>query len=399
MAAPFSALEASVAQGVQDGILPGAVFFAKDKSGKLDYASAVGHASLATKAPMKTDTMLALASMTKLLTSIAAVQLVERGLITLDTDVSPYLPGLAAQPVITSSSPQVTLTPRTKPILLRHLLTHSSGCGYRFIQPPIAAWVQQHYGAPNPPPSAEDPPTVDNHVNWPLLFEPGTGWAYGSGIDWAGKLVEVLSGLDLESYFQQHILAPLGIPLESITFYPERHESLDKTRLAGMTSRNPATGRVEHFDMGKKPAERAAYGGEGATADLGEYIKVMYSLLVDDGKLLKPETARLVFRPWLKEPEAKEALSKEIPAPWVVGVVPDTGEYDWGLAGLLVDGDKHEYRKSGTLLWGGMFNLTWFIDRTAGVCGVFGTQLMQPGDPQVEVYIKAFEDEIYRQIA
>ncbi|KAK3684199.1 beta-lactamase/transpeptidase-like protein [Podospora appendiculata] len=350
---------------------------------------------------MQLDTVFTLASMTKLLTSVAVLQLVDRGLVTLDTDITPHLPTLAALPILTGfdAANNPILTPRKTPLLVRHLLTHSSGCSYPFMHPLLDTWAKQQ---PPPPKDPSSGPTVDTLFGYPLVFEPGTSWAYGSGLDWAGKLVEVLAGTDLDTYLATHILSPLGLPATSITFYPEHHP-VTTARLASFATRDPATGRVGHhagkLALAVTTPTRAAFGGQGASADLNAYAAVLHSLLVDDGKLLSAETAKALFAPLLREKEAKAALRAAMEHPeWVVGVVPATGEYDWSAAGLLVDGDAHPYRKRGCLLWGGAFNLSWFIDREAGVCGVFGTQIAQPADPLVRPLMEAFEDAIYARL-
>ncbi|KAG7146377.1 ML-236A carboxylate methylbutanoyltransferase mlcH like protein [Verticillium longisporum] len=83
---------------------------------------------------------------------------------------------------------------------------------------------------------------------------------------------------------------------------------------------------------------------------------------------------------------------------WAVGDFPATGEYDWGLGGLLIDGHAHGHRRKGALMWSGAANIFWWIDREAGVAGLFGTQIMPAAEPITEQYIKAFEDEMYSRV-
>jgi CubicO group peptidase (beta-lactamase class C family) len=229
------------------------------------------------------------------------------------------------------------------------------------------------------------PTPVEDRDNLPLLFEPGTDWRYGASIDWAGRLVEILSGEDLETYFQRHVLKPVGVTPGRVTFFPERVPGTMRD-LASMSSRNQDTERVEHSSFLYAPPEatkdRQAYGGEGGFADLTEYMKVVWSFLVDDGKLLNQKTAALMFQPWLKEKEAKKALLENVKHPeWIVGWVPLTGEYDWGLGGLLVDGDGHEHRKRGFMVWGGAFNLTWVSDEDSISYFLFLTLWFPPFTP------------------
>jgi hypothetical protein len=134
-----------------------------------------------------------------------------------------------------------------------------------------------------------------------------------------------------------------------------------------MTVRDGRTGRVRHVAMppaagtGVGEGDNEAFGGQGGYAAMEEYMKVLYSLLVDDGKLLRPETASLLFEPLLKEEsKAKQGLLKSLEHPeWAVGWIPPTGEYDWSAGGLVVDGNSHSYRTRGFVQWGGVFNTAW----------------------------------------
>lgn len=322
--------------------------------------------------------MLALASMTKLLTAVAVLQLVERGELSLDEDVAARLPGLAAQPVLAGGgggdeAGPVREVPRTKPILLRQLLAHTSGAAYVFLDGRLTRWWrQQQQGEGREVVGAGR--TVEERFGYPLVFQPGDGWAYGSGLDWAGRLVEVVTGMGLEEYVRERVLDPVGVSPGGLTFYPGRDPRVVE-RLAGMTRREEGGegggggGRVVHVERAvsgvRGQAENEALGGEGLYGSLAEYMKVVYSLLVDDGKLLRPETARLLFEPLLeREPEAKRQLVEQVErAGWMVGWMPPLGdEYDWSPGGLLVNGDSHPYRKRGFLQWGGAFNLCWVSD-------------------------------------
>lgn len=161
--------------------------------------------------------------MTKLVTSVACLQLIDRGLLALDDAalVEKLAPELCAMPILTSMEGGKAVTqPRTQPITLRRLLTHTSGLGYNFTSPLLVQWQ-----AANPPPNpsgskgAIHGKTLEGYTE-PLLFEPGTQWKYSIGIDWAGILVERASGMDLEEYFHKYIFAPIGLTKEDITFIP-----------------------------------------------------------------------------------------------------------------------------------------------------------------------------------
>lgn len=383
--------EALLDKAVKDGIIPGAVVHAVDKSGTLDYTYSTGLSS--PNNPITPSTVFTLASMTKLVTTIALLQLVEGGKLALDQDITPFVPKLASQPILSEDG---TTTPRTRPITLRHLLTHSSGVGYTFITPHLAIWKKAATGSENP----REGNTVETRYDCPLIFEPGTGWRYGAGLDWAGKVLEVVTGQTLDAYIREHILAPLGISSNDVTFFPAKEEGLvGSGRLAALAVRGQ-DGRVAFAEgPGRYDENVDAFGGEGLFATIPAYTKILSSLLLDDGVLLSPESTVGMFRPAVPTAEAKTGLLKEVETPqWIVGDVPPTGEYDWGLGGLLVDGGSHAYRRRGMLFWGGMFNLTWFVDREAGVCGAFGTQVLPVGDELVRDLHREFERVVYGQV-
>lgn len=159
---------------------------------------------------------------------------------------------------------------------------------------------------------------------------------------------------------QKNICNPLGI--KGISFWPEQNAEM-KTKIAGMSARDPQSGRLVAFNQPfLNTGSTDCFGGHGGYADLTEYIKVLHSILVDDGKLLKPETTARMFQPQLTK-GSKASLKQQMGIPEIVGMFvgdfPSNVEYDWGLGGLLVQGSGEGRRKNGTLIWSGMPNLFW----------------------------------------
>ncbi|KAI1461199.1 beta-lactamase family protein [Annulohypoxylon moriforme] len=384
----MSTFEEQATKAVENGEVPGIVVIAKDKDGKLDYSNTFSRNG---GTAYKEDSVLALASMSKLITSVAAAQLIEKGLVTLDEDLSPLLPSLAKQEILTGFSDDGTPITRKRknPITLRTLLTHSSGIAYTFFDPLLARYAEWKKPSLNPG-------TVDETFDLPLMFEPGEGYMYGSSIDRVGQLVEKLTGQNLEEYMKQNIWEPLG--MTSTTFFPREHPDI-QARQVPMGFRNSDTGAVAEtgeqawFEKGLKEP----FGGQGIYTTMPDYMKLLHSLLVDDEKVLKKETAALFFQPQLS-PASKESLLKIMRGPeWTIGTFPETNEYDWSLGGILIDGDKHEFRRKNTMIWSGAANTFWFIDRTAGVCGVFGVQIMPSFDAKAKALMAAFEEDVYRR--
>jgi CubicO group peptidase (beta-lactamase class C family) len=202
--------------------------------------------------------------------------------------------------------------------------------------------------------------------NSPLLFEPGTSWTYGTSLDWVGHLITKLAGTDLESYFQKNIFSPLGI--EDITFWPNRNPVLEN-RLASLSLRDPAGGGkvVPNKGPNMNAGVQEEFGGQGLSASVPSYLKILTSLLKDDGVLLKKDTTAMMFEPQLS-PQGQEALqavyrSQPAAGPCSIGSFPPNIQYNWGLGGLLTMQDVNEggvdYRKRGCLNWSGMPNLFW----------------------------------------
>lgn len=338
------------------------------------------------------STIFTLMSLSKLATAIVVLQAVDAGVLPgLDEDVTSLIPELAAQSVFTGTfsgggdSGQPDLRPRTRPITLRHLLTHSSGAGYANLDDNLAKARLALTGL-----GPYEGATFAQKLDFPLLFEPGEGWRYGSGVDWAGRAAERAwkakrgggedDDVTLEALLQQGVAKPLGIT--TMTFFPadELFEpptdpgtasgSGEKLHMAGVSVRDPASGRA--VDMGLGPGMGAtrgaadAMGGQGLHATMADYFKMVESLLLDDGKLLRPEMAKLLFEPLLPtdaegRSTARDALNAEFETQtWAVGNWYESGHYDWSAAGIVLDkegGQRH--RKKGAAMWAGMLNLSW----------------------------------------
>lgn len=258
--------------------------------------------------------------------------------------------------------------PRTVPITVQHLLTHTSGLAYDGSNAMVMKWCAAT-GKPIAARSADEKQrlsTVAGRFSSPLLFEPGTSWMYGSSLDWAGKVVEVVSGVDLDSYMRRYIFEPLGITPTDAGFW------LDKEAGRGMALavRDAATGKIRHTKtQDTYPGVVEAMGGQGLKARMPSYMKVLRSLLRDDGVLLRRETTAMMWTGCLgaESKAALNALRTTQPALFgaFVGRFPEGVELDWGLGGMLSMNDESDgedvglRRKKGTLMWSGLFNLFW----------------------------------------
>lgn len=181
--------------------LPGAVALVADRDG-VRFVKAYGHADATTERAMEVDTVFQIASMTKAIVSAGAMQLVEAGRVDLDAPVDDLLPQLANPQVLTgfsdSGAPQ--LRPASRPITLRHLLTHTAGLGYFFIRPEVLRYFAAT-GMPAPGSLAS--------IQMPLLFDPGENWEYSVATDWVGLAIEAVTGQRLGAYLQASLFDPL----------------------------------------------------------------------------------------------------------------------------------------------------------------------------------------------
>ena len=247
--------------------------------------------------PLALDTPMWTASCTKLMTSISALQLVDRGLVTLDEPLSKHLPELDALSVIASldEAGKATEEKQNKPITLRMLLSHSSGLDYDFWSPTLTKYLTT-LGKP----MGSGGKVLQRFGSNPLVFQPGESFTYGPGIDFAGLLVERITGQRLEEYMRANIWNPIG--MKDVTFYLSQHPDMDE-KLADVSLRTEGKAvpfKAKMFQEDGKEFEDCM-GGMGSFTSAGEYVKLLKAMLVDDKeeKLLKKATWDELFKPQL----------------------------------------------------------------------------------------------------
>jgi methyl acetate hydrolase len=216
-----AAIDAVLRGAVERHDVPGVVALVTDRRRVL-YQGAFGVADISTGRALTTDALFRIASMTKPVTSMAAMQLIEQGLFSLDDPVEKYLPEFANLKVFEwfdATTGDYRLRPASRPPAVRHILTHTSGLGYPFTSAILRDFKPQ--------------PGESYPFGGPLLFDPGERWHYGTSTDVAGKLVEKVSGQKLEDYFREHIFAPLQMP---DTFYNVPQEKASPLLTSGPAS-------------------------------------------------------------------------------------------------------------------------------------------------------------------
>lgn len=381
---------------IDAGKINGAVFCATDAKGAFVHQEAMGHRFLLSgeKKDLKLDDVLYLASGTKLVTTIAVLQCVEDGTLSLDGDLSKLAPELASRQIITgfeTDGKTPILEPLTSPITIRMLLTHSSGLVYYFLNPLVYKWRELSHD-----PNDNRKRTVEETFDHPLVFQPGSSWMYGPGVDWAGRILEHATGQTLGEHMHKRIFTPLGI--SDAQFLPVTREDL-RARLVDLNPDDPdALGQAPlggNADGNKRT--KGDFGGQNLFMTAPDYVKILHSLLANDGRVLKPETVNDMFENHITS-EAMQGQREALDGPLGSGLRNGvTTKAGFGFGGLLTLQDVEGWYGEKTLSWGGGFTLAWFIDRKNDLCGVGAVQGALPMEPDaMESLRQTFRQEIYK---
>lgn len=341
--------------------------------------AAAGVRGLGDRAPMTTDTVFWIASFTKAVTSAAALQLVEEGRLDLDEPVGERLPMLAGPRILSGfdAEGRPVLERARKPITLRHLLGHTSGLGYEFCSEALTRYVS----AVGPYPEADGPDA-------PLLFEPGSAWAYGIGVDWAGKLIAAAVGEGLDAWLARQVFAPLGMNDTSFSPTPAQ-----RARLASMHMRGD-DGALAPMPFEMPPPPHFGMGGGGLYATAGDYLRFLKAILDGGAPVFSPRVVEAMRAPHWEGPEVGVLASAN--GRLCVGFDPSPGEAKrWGL-GFLVNGHAGPNgRSAGSLAWAGLGNGYYWADPSRRVAGVFLAQYFPFGDAAALAAFGALERAVY----
>jgi CubicO group peptidase (beta-lactamase class C family) len=386
LAAPLPALsrsgeiDAGLQASVDSAEVPGVVAMVATEKSVL-YEGAFGVRDLSSASKMSADTVFRIASMVKLLTSVAAMQLVERGRLKLDEPAAKIDPTLGSPQVLAGFDarglPQ--LRPARQPITLRNLLSHTSGLSYQLWDVNVARYIKVAGNNPALP-------------RMPLMFDPGAGWAYGGSLDRVGRMVEIVSGKSLDGYFRDHILDPLGMKDTAFSLTGEQ-----RARQAALHRRG-ADGALVAQPTANRAAPKVFSGGAGIYSTAPDYLTLLQALL-NGGRLagtsvLRPESITQMSTNQIGDIEAgilkttNPALSNDVD--FFPGV-----RLRWGLGHMINLDPVRDGRRAGSLTWAGLFNTYYWIDPTSRIAGVIMMQILPFADqPALDVYRK-FERAIY----
>ena len=353
--------------------VPGVVAVLTDREHDI-YVGAAGVRSLAGEEPMSPDTVCAIFSTTKAIAGTVALQLVQEGRLDLDAPARRYAPAIGELQVIDGfaedGSPR--LRPPAREITTRMLLTHTAGFGYDFFNETYSRLASEH-GQPSIITASRA------SLMTPLLFDPGEQWEYGSNIDWAGQVIEGITGQRLGEAMHERVLAPLGMHDTAFRLTPGMRERLAAIHQRGedgsLTSTDFELPADNEFDMG----------GHGLYSTALDYTKFMRMWLNDgagpDGQpILTPETVAMAAGNHLGELKVK-------PLPGVIPSLSNDAEFfpgmpkSWALTFMLNDEEAPTGRPANSLAWAGLANLYYWIDRANGIGGFWATQIFPFADP------------------
>ncbi|MGY1671721.1 serine hydrolase domain-containing protein [Geodermatophilus sp. SYSU D00710] len=371
-------------RAVDSGVVPNVVATAADADGPF-YEGAAGGRTAGTDQPLDGGTLFRIASMTKMVATVAALQLAERGELDLQAPVDTLVPSWSELQVLEGWDGD---TPRTRPPATRatvhHLITHTSGLTYWFWNAEMVRW-ESTTGTPNVLSGRR------TCLSAPLVADPGTRFEYGINTDWLGLVVEAVCGRTLDKYLEENVLAPLGMTQTTFSPTPEQRADLVPVHVRDEDGRWVAT----DLDW----AEEAEWwaGGHGLYSTPRDYLRFQRMLLGDgelDGvRILRPETVEAAFTNQIGDLEFPSRIASADPSvshPW-----NGPAGQKWGYGLLLTTEQQPGMRAVGSGAWAGVFNTHFWVDRASGVTGAIYTQFL-PFIPEEAMAVYAdFERAVY----
>lgn len=348
------------------------------------YLNHAGERDISTHAAMTNDSVFAIFSTTKAITTTVALQQYESGLLDLDAPAKEYIPEIGQLQVLHGFDPQgnpILQAPKID-VTTRMLLLHTAGMGYDFFNPEYQKLTSEH-GYPSVITSSKA------SLKTPLLFEPGTQWEYGSNIDWAGLVTEKVGGKRLGQLMQEQIFNPLEMNDTAFTLTPSMLE-----RRASMHHRQADGSLIADTDFILPQEPEVHMGGHGLYSTVSDYLKFIRLWLnrgeVNGQRLLQESTLELALNNGLADiamknlPGSIPTLSND------VNIYPEA-EKGWTLGFMVNEQVTDSGRPAGTIGWCGLANLYYWIDIKNNIGGYWATQTLPFVDPTAYNGFLAFE--------
>lgn len=390
LAAAVDVVVQSASQGPAsgEGRVPGVVAGVTDRNSDL-YLGASGVRDLSTNTAMTTDTVFNIWSTTKAVTGTACLQLVGSGDLDLNAPAKEYAPAIGELQVIEGfdDAGQPILRAPARDITTHHLLTHTAGFGYDFFNETYNRLAEEH-GQPSVATATRAA------LKTPLLFDPGTKWEYGSNIDWAGQVVEGITGKRLGEVFQERIFAPLG--MNDSAFAPTADMRARQVR----HHQREADGALTPSDFAAPVTPEVDFGGHGLFSTVPDYLKFI-RMWLNEGRsasgehVLSPASVDLGFTNQLPGNLQVTML------PGVIGWLSNDAEFfpglkkTWSYTFQYTEDPWPTGRPSGAIGWAGLANLFYWIDRENGFGGYWATQILPFADGPSFTDFVAFETATY----
>jgi CubicO group peptidase (beta-lactamase class C family) len=331
------------------------------------------------------DAIYAIASMTKPVTTVAAMQLVESGKVKLDEPAATYVPEIGRLKVLEAGKMR---PPKSQPTV-RQLMTHTGGFAYEFMNRDIFELVSKGKLA--------SVRAGDGFFKAPLVFDPGTRWEYGINTDWLGRIVERVSGQSLEAYFRQHIFDPLGMADSFFVVPPDKQARVAKMFQRGKDGSLAEPPPPPPPPPGTKPPVFYS-GGGGLHSTARDYMTFARAIMaggqLGQAKILSAETVATMGQNQIGEFTLRPFAS----------LIPDlatdnaalAGDLDkFGLGFALNSKPSASGRGANTLAWAGIFNTFFWIDREKQVSAVLMTQMLPGLDPGPAKLLEEFDRAVY----
>ena len=363
------------AKYVDDGRLPGWLI-AVARGGRIVHLSTYGKRDIESGAPVEVDTLWRIYSMTKPITSVAAMMLYEEGAFELKEPIHRFIPSFEEARVYKQGSTLNAVTePMTEPIRVWHLLTHTSGLTYGFHHAhPVDAMYRNAGYEWGSPPGKDLAAVCDDWAQLPLLFQPGSEWNYGVSTDVLGRVVEVASGMSLDEFLRTRIFEPLG--MNETTFFVEESQH---DRIGALYTRNPADGKTLRIDMlGNAALSKPACfsGGGGLVSTAHDYHRFSQLLLrggeLDGVRLLGSRTVDYMTENHLPGGVSLEEFGRPLFAETTFNGV------GFGLGFAVVENaaETKVLCSPGEFYWGGAASTAFFVDPIEDLTALFLTQLL-----------------------
>ena len=376
-----AAISQVAAAATDRGDVPGVVTMIVNRDGIL-YEGAAGKQDVARGVAMPQDAIFRIASMTKPVTSVAIMMLVDAGKVKLDDPVSKYLPEFKGRPVIdqfNEADASYTTRPAKREITIRHLMTHSSGLGYAFTNPTVKKIVDA---------------TKKNEPELALLHDPGEKWTYSASTRVLGWVVEKVSGQTLDVYLQKQIFEPLKM-VDTAHVVPADKVS----RVVTVHSRKGGKLTEAPNDLKQESPIRGDGGLYSTARDYSQFVRMLLNGgTLNGAKILSPKAVQMMSAMPAGGPvmQTQPDANPDRTRPFPIGAGKD--KFGLGFQVSAADPQYAKFRSPGSLAWGGINNTHFWIDPKRQIAGIVLMQVLPFYDDASVGVLRGIEEQVYQHL-